>query len=232
MFFWLLVFPTYFSSQLPDFLSAVQGHAATDEIGSSRSSPQLSGLLSSSTRSKSGLKYAAYALPQVGPRLRMRRKSSSPISHTSSQPASPPITAGQLTLRAELEDIHNRDTEPLGSPDAPPTLIDFQVSNAISVSEVCALTKCDIKASRTELISLESPFQTEPSKSFEQADDKPDFRDIWDSFESFCDLRGWSKSSIDALTRRLQSFDDHHCLRVIAADVSPFEGEVPCWTNS
>ena len=200
-------------------------------MGSSRSSPQLSGLLSGSTRSKSGLKYAAYALPQVGPRLRMRRRSSSSMSHTSSQLASPPITAGQLTLRAGIEDIHNRDTEPLESPDAPPTLIDFQVSNSISVFEVCRLTTRDIKASRTELISLESPFQTESSKSFKLADNKPDFGDIWDSFESCCDLRGWSKSSIDAITRRLQSFDDRHCLRVIAADVSPFEGKVPYWTN-
>ena len=85
------------------------------------------------------------------------------------------------------------------------------------------------KSPRPDLITLDSPFHAEPATTLESSelhDGEDDFDAIWHAVESSCDLRGWCKLSIDTIIRRLQRFG-HHRLRVIAADLPPFEGGSP-----
>ncbi|KAF9528535.1 armadillo-type protein [Crepidotus variabilis] len=205
------------SSSLPDFLLSLQQETGEEPLlRSSASSPQSYHSVSRSSLASSNLKYAPYAPPQVGPRLKGRRRSSSRqsvSSRTASQMGSPPLSAGQLALTTGLEEIHIHDKERFVSPALEPqgTVIDLQ-------------------APRTDLITLDSPFHTEPLVNIEHSENTEnteDFSTVWHALEGgICDSRGWCKHSIDTITRRLQQFDARHRLRVIAADVPPFEGEL------
>lgn len=82
------------------------------------------------------------------------------------------------------------------------------------------------KASRLDLISLESPFQgdSEFNNFTEPVEISDDFDAIWQSFGDLCDLRGWCNIPIDKVIRRLQWVEQHY-LRVISADLAPFVGK-------
>jgi len=82
------------------------------------------------------------------------------------------------------------------------------------------------KASRVDLINLESPFQDGDPENFnftELVETIDDFEAIWRSFDDLCDLRGWCNAPIDNVIRRLQRVEQYR-LRVISADLAPFAG--------
>ncbi|KAF8971037.1 armadillo-type protein [Flammula alnicola] len=206
------------SPSLPDFLASLQNYKA-DSARSSASTPQFSRASSRAAGpSSSSLKYAAYALPEVIPPLRMRRMSSSssrsgtlsdPDRHHSSM--SPPMTAGHLALAVGMEDLRIRPSAEHPIP-----------------SQTEELRRPDIqKTPGVDLITLESPFEEDSTSlnSSETIENKPDFEEVWHTFDQSCDLRGWCNSSIDIAIRRLQRVD-HHRLRVVSVDLPPFIGEL------
>ena len=82
------------------------------------------------------------------------------------------------------------------------------------------------KASRVDLINLESPFSggSEVFNFTEMGESVDDFEAIWQSFDGLCDLRGWCNTSVDNVIRRLQRVEQYR-LRVISADLAPFAGD-------
>ncbi|KAF9474581.1 ARM repeat-containing protein [Pholiota conissans] len=214
------------SPSLPGFLLSLQTrkNVPTNPPRSSASTPRPSSRTSShaSTHTSSSLRYAAYAPPEVIPPLRTRRASSSqsifgsPPKAISDSDAlrgstSPPMSAGHLALAAGIEDLELQ-------PSAKPLLQSPRSGRAQLLNE----------GSRMDLISLESPFEEhemQPFVSSQVMESTFNFEEIWSSFNTSCDLRGWCNVSIDTATRRLQRVDHHH-LRVISADVAPFVGEL------
>ncbi|KAF8160934.1 armadillo-type protein [Crassisporium funariophilum] len=206
------------SSSLPDFLLSLHSH--TPE-GSNRSSavstpePSRVRVSSKGARSTSALKYTAYDPPDVVPRQRTRRQSSSQpsVSSTRSALSNPGLTAGDLALATGLRELTIGTSDPTA----------FVTGESKREADLQVRT-----ASRVDLITLDSPFQSDLPPDSElpsMSQDISDFEDIWNSFGPSCDLRGWSSASIDSVTRRLQRMDGNR-LAVISAELPPFMGNL------
>lgn len=76
----------------------------------------------------------------------------------------------------------------------------------------------DIQLTRADLISLDSPFITDPPEIQSEVD--LDFESIWNGLEG-SDMRGWCEVPMDAVLRRLQHLQ--HRLSVTPVDQPPFE---------
>jgi len=183
-----------------------------------RPSPGSSRVASPFRTARSVLKYTPYDPPEIIPRLRTMRPSSSQSFHSRlSDPGQVsllplPMTAGDLTLAAGLQELEIISSERF-----------FPVDAARS------LEQSNSQPSRVDLITLDSTFPLDDQDIFGSSEQPmathDDFEDIWDSFEASCDLRGWCSASIDNVTRRLQCIK-HHRLAVIAAEIPPFIGEL------
>lgn len=203
------------SSSLPDFLLALETYDAKNMVSSpgSRSarlaaSPDRSSSRASS-HTASKLRYKAYESPKPTPRM-VRRLSSGSSRSTDSHKPDPEealartLTPGDLALaggRADL--IESRQTSP-------------------TIPKVQPLTENDL-ASKMDLISLDSPFVSEPLSSQASSIIEPDFEKTWNSFVDH-HSRGWCETSIDLVVRQLQTLD--HPLRVTPSDQPPFQGDV------
>jgi hypothetical protein len=77
-----------------------------------------------------------------------------------------------------------------------------------------------------DLISLESPFITEPSVpdiKLEDSNSKTkDFEQAWDELQSF-NARGWCEITVDEVMHRLQPLK--LTISVLAPDEPPFKGK-------
>lgn len=78
----------------------------------------------------------------------------------------------------------------------------------------------DELANQTDLITLESPFFSEPQTSISSLVE-PDFEAWWNSLAS-SNSRGWYDGPLDAVVRKLQGLQKK--LKVTPADQPPFAG--------
>ena len=78
----------------------------------------------------------------------------------------------------------------------------------------------DQLAIQTDLITLESPFMSEPQTSISSLGE-PDFESVWNSLAD-SNLRGWYDGPPDVVLRKLQGLQKK--LSVISADQPPFIG--------
>ncbi|TFK44520.1 armadillo-type protein [Crucibulum laeve] len=228
------------SSSLPDFAESLERYKAGSSTTSSKglsprlSSPSPSHSTASLTASK--LRYTAYETPQIGPRLRGRRLSSSQRSTGSSRSGvhsdtgnddllSRTMTPGDLALAAG-----SRELETLSK--VGPGLWIFSICKQQTKADdipVNAKSPLEDASSRMDLITLDSPFISDPlggdtEKSKKDGTHAPDFEKIWDSLADSSGARGWYSDSIDTMVRRLQGLDRHR-LQVISAGDPPFMGE-------
>lgn len=198
------------SSSLPHFLMALENRQGMGPRSSSTAGSLH--VVSPFRASGPALKYTPYDPPEIIPRLRTRRPSSSQSSHSGlSDPGqvSLPMTPGNLTLAAglELEMMTNQL----------PSLVDAARSSERS----------DLQPCRMDLITLDTPDWADSdivTSTEEPMSNCDDFEDIWNSFDASCDLRGWCSASIDDVVRRLQCVE--HRLAVTAAELPPFIGEL------
>ncbi|THH15512.1 hypothetical protein EW146_g4974 [Bondarzewia mesenterica] len=232
------------SHSLPDFLLSLESHQHEQPSNPSPSvhvSPPSPPSTSPRASSSSKLRYAAYdAPPPSSSRARIRRSSSTQtVSSTRStisddlRPESAlsgrddgtgvgrTVTPGQLALMAGSEELRNASRVRIStiSPKQP--------------------TPVDLMGSRIDLISLDSPFISDPTVSLDHAlaqpgfrtstaEDEPerpehDFEGSWNALKKY-EARGWCEVPTDSVIRRLQGLQ--YRMVVLSADQPPFEGEL------
>ncbi|KAG6862341.1 hypothetical protein C0995_016039 [Termitomyces sp. Mi166 len=192
--------------QLPDFLTALSVP--------SKQSPTPTTLSSSQVLSASKLRYDAYDAPTPAPKLRNRDVSLSPhligntqwdrssdtalsrvssaLSGSSPDPQPKPLTAGEPALAASRRELDV--TEKAGSD--------------------------RVQASRVDLISLDSPFVSESTRSEGRSEE--DFESLWDSMEDG-DARGWFNGSVGVAVERMRSLRPVR-LKLVPVDLPPYLG--------
>ncbi|KAI0003205.1 armadillo-type protein [Russula compacta] len=203
------------SRSLPDFLLALESkppalprspHLNSSSRATSRSS------LSGTTQK---LRYAAYEPPPPAQPRRPRAASStrSTTSLDSYDDLSRTVTAGDLAIAAgspELRALSPLVRSPPGSPAPKPESI-------------------NLLSPRADLISLDTPFITEPQpgevRAPEEDEQNHDFASVWDAASAFS-ARGWCDGTLDAVVRRLQGLGFPRGLAVLPADQPPFQGEL------
>ncbi|KAI0797604.1 ARM repeat-containing protein [Abortiporus biennis] len=225
------------SSSLPDFLVALEAHYATQrqtrspKLSSANSprlsslgSPKLSGLSSpderpSSRASQSGskqLRYAAYDAPKPTPRLRrLSSGSSTSTSHSdiphrgSEDVLARTLTPGDLALASGNTELRELGKSP---------------RNTTPLLPVVRVADEPDLASRVDLITLDSPFISEPPLMTSISSlIEPDFEKVWDELAN-ANARGWCESPIDVMVRKLQGMQRQ--MRVTPADQPPYQGDL------
>ncbi|PCH37830.1 ARM repeat-containing protein [Wolfiporia cocos MD-104 SS10] len=204
------------STSLPDFMAALEAHES-GQLNHAATSPQLRAAqspersVSRSSQTSHKLRYDAYEPPKLGPRLRRVSSNSSRTSddgsskfigqsRTQHDALTRTLTPGDLALAAREEDLESLY---VGSPQpADPSLP---------------------TATRVDLITLDSPFVSEPVVSASQALRSPEVESIWNRLERY-NSRGWCELSVDAALERLQ--DNFGQIRTLRADEDPFKGEL------
>ncbi|CAL1705101.1 unnamed protein product [Somion occarium] len=206
------------STSLPDFVIALETYEAERQTNVPRpsssnavGSPERPSSRTSTTASK--LRYTAYDAPKPTPRLRRISSTSSSLSASrsdvgrESEDLARTVSPGELALASGRSEFQEIARSPVSSP---PTLPSVQVLEE------------DELASQADLISLDSPFVSEPITSI-CSFLEPDFETVWNSLAS-SNTRGWYDSPMDVLVRKLQSLQKP--LRVTPADQPPFIGDL------
>ncbi|KAG6844408.1 hypothetical protein H0H87_007063 [Tephrocybe sp. NHM501043] len=223
------------SSSLPDFFAALVG--ASNPTNQSPAPPTKQA--SSQSLSASKLRYDAYDTPLPGPKLRNRDLSRSPrptgvslsdvgpgsltrvssrLSESSVDTLSKTLTPGELTLAASRQ---NLDLAVKVGSLFPSYLSLPLLAISKTGSSLKELPKDDL-ASRVDLITLDSPFVSDPSDV--EIGDEANFDGVWNSSNDG-DVRGWFNGSVAVAVKRLQTLE-HVRLRVISVDLPPYLGDL------
>ncbi|KAF5370844.1 hypothetical protein D9758_002115 [Tetrapyrgos nigripes] len=200
------------STSLPDFLESLQNVIVEAGSQSSRSRSQLSTPVHVSAqlsphRPSTKLRYKAYAAPGT----------SSPLERPSSSTHSRPTS-------------RQSDAQILGPGDLA-VAVSSQEFESVMASPLCRNTANEGPTIRNDLISLDSPFVSDPlqspgGSSIERlGDDIINFEDMWHSLEGGDNARGWYNDSMDKAVRRLQMMVDMK-VQVIESSLPPFIGEL------
>ncbi|GBE82098.1 hypothetical protein SCP_0404770 [Sparassis crispa] len=216
------------STALPDFMVALETYEVEKDNREAHlpSSPSLVSARSSESVSRNSpypheLRYDAYEPPKLTSRLRRLSNSSSSRQsedgssrfigqvRASQEALARTITPGDLALVAGQAELTS-----MASPPAPNTVL-----------PVVQIMDEDDTTSRVDLIALDSPFVSEPLVSISTASSVSefDFEATWNLLDS-ANSRGWSEVPINVVVGRLQGLQRR--LKMIAADVAPFEGDV------
>ncbi|KAG5352198.1 hypothetical protein C0989_003279 [Termitomyces sp. Mn162] len=186
---------------LPDFLAALLDPTVPSTT-----------LSSSQSFSASKLRYDAYDTPIPAPKLRNR-----------DAPLSPRLTgntywdessdAGRESLSRVSSKLTVSSPDPLSKP-----LTAGELTLAAGQSGVTS------KASRVDLINLDSPFVSETTDILLRSETRTegDFESLWNSIEGG-DARGWFDGSVGVAVERMRSLE-HTRLKVFPADLPPYLG--------
>ncbi|KAG6920089.1 hypothetical protein DXG01_010157 [Tephrocybe rancida] len=232
------------SSSLPDFLTAL---VEANNRSPPPAPPTTLSVPSGQSLSASKLRYDAYDTPVAAPKLRNRDVSRSPgpagmaagreprtrvnsgWSDSSADSLSKTLTPGELTLAASRQDLNIATTSQVRSPG----LVSYddndklpKILQGVPKIELSKSQSIEDLASRVDLITLDSPFVSDPSEvSGSEIDAGIEFERLWNSSMDDGDLRGWFNGSVAVAIERLQGLS-LISLRVISVDLPPYPGDL------
>ncbi|KAI0062104.1 ARM repeat-containing protein [Artomyces pyxidatus] len=141
------------------------------------------------------------------------------------------VTAGELAVVAGSPEL--RSLSLVGSLFTLSNLIPEFLLKSSPPRPLISLRKTDsvdLLGSKLDLISLDSPFMSEPPTALEELDELDhDFESSWNSLDKFS-ARGWCEMSMDAVVRRLQGLQFK--IVVLSSDQLPFQGELKVLLSS